>query len=165
MPAVCSTNHLRDRCSRIKALRFVERCNADDYFKFCGVCLPASHLHSALLIAKLLGLHNPEDEKSCKKGLIKELHSSHKAINFFSRPLTIYQTPSKQSPPGMSSSSILLTGASGNVGFVILEQLLSSDHHVNAVLRSLSKSKSFFESQIPGCGFSPPSSPSPRLPA
>ncbi|KAF2811648.1 NAD(P)-binding protein [Mytilinidion resinicola] len=36
---------------------------------------------------------------------------------------------------------ILLTGASGNLGAVILEQLLSEGHNVNAIIRSFAKNK------------------------
>jgi NADPH-dependent methylglyoxal reductase len=38
-------------------------------------------------------------------------------------------------------SYVLLTGATGNLGAVILEQLLSAGQNVNAVVRSLAKSK------------------------
>ena len=45
----------------------------------------------------------------------------------------------------MSLQSVLLTGATGSLGAVILEQLLSSGAHVTAVLRSFKSSKSFLE--------------------
>jgi NADPH-dependent methylglyoxal reductase len=38
-------------------------------------------------------------------------------------------------------SYVLLTGATGNLGAVILEQLLHAGHNVNAVVRSLAKAK------------------------
>jgi nucleoside-diphosphate-sugar epimerase len=44
---------------------------------------------------------------------------------------------------------ILLTGASGNLGAVILEQLLQQGHSVNAVIRSFAKNKAFLSQQYP----------------
>jgi len=44
-------------------------------------------------------------------------------------------------------SYILLTGATGNLGSVILEQLLNEGHNVNAVIRSFAKNKSTLSKQ------------------
>ena len=49
----------------------------------------------------------------------------------------------------MSLQSVLLTGATGNVGAVLLEQLLEGGMTVNAVLRSFANSKKFFEQRYP----------------
>lgn len=49
----------------------------------------------------------------------------------------------------MSLQSVLLTGATGNVGAVLLEQLLEGGKEVNAVLRSFAKSRGFFEQKYP----------------
>ena len=49
----------------------------------------------------------------------------------------------------MAKETILLTGATGNVGSVTLEHLLQEGHYVNAVLRNAGKSISFFEYKFP----------------
>ena len=49
----------------------------------------------------------------------------------------------------MNTAHILLTGATGNVGSVILEQLMATEQSVNAVLRSFAKSKAFLETKYP----------------
>ncbi len=49
----------------------------------------------------------------------------------------------------MSLQSVLLTGATGNVGAILLEQLLEGGISVNAVLRSFEKSKEFLEQRYP----------------
>lgn len=41
--------------------------------------------------------------------------------------------------------SVLLTGASGNIGYIVLEQLIAKGHVVTVVLRSFSKNKPFFD--------------------
>lgn len=43
--------------------------------------------------------------------------------------------------------SVLLIGATGSLGAVVLEQLLAADYHVNAVLRSSKKSQLFLENK------------------
>lgn len=45
----------------------------------------------------------------------------------------------------MSLQSVLLTGGTGSLGAVILEQLLANGKRVTAVLRSFTKSKAFLE--------------------
>lgn len=45
----------------------------------------------------------------------------------------------------MSLQSVLLTGATGNVGAIVLEQLLDAGITVDAVLRSFANSKAFLE--------------------
>ena len=45
----------------------------------------------------------------------------------------------------MAGPSILLTGATGNLGAVILEQLLAANYTVHAVIRSLAKHRGHFE--------------------
>ncbi|OCL10050.1 NAD(P)-binding protein [Glonium stellatum] len=49
----------------------------------------------------------------------------------------------------MATPYILLTGATGNVGAVILEHLIAANQSVNAVLRSFAKSKAFLEAKYP----------------
>lgn len=49
----------------------------------------------------------------------------------------------------MSLKSVLLTGATGSVGAHVLSQLISSDHAVTAIVRSLSKSRLFFTQKYP----------------
>lgn len=45
----------------------------------------------------------------------------------------------------MSDKTILLTGASGSLGAMILEKLIEGGYQVNVVLRSFAKSKAFYE--------------------
>jgi len=45
----------------------------------------------------------------------------------------------------MAPHTVVLTGASGSLGAVILSQLLAQKHNVNAVLRSFTKSRAFLE--------------------
>lgn len=47
----------------------------------------------------------------------------------------------------MDTTHILLTGATGNVGSVILEQLMVTGQSVNAILRSFAKSKAFLKTK------------------
>lgn len=47
----------------------------------------------------------------------------------------------------MSNDYILLTGATGGTGGIILEHLLKAGHKVNAVVRSLAKAKDHLEAQ------------------
>jgi NADPH-dependent methylglyoxal reductase len=51
--------------------------------------------------------------------------------------------------PIMSSSTIVLTGASGNVGSNVLEKLIDANYTVNVVLRSLARSQSFLAERYP----------------
>ena len=50
----------------------------------------------------------------------------------------------------MSLESVLLTGATGNVGAVLLEQLLDNGITIHVVLRSFAKSKEFLEQKYDG---------------
>ena len=56
-------------------------------------------------------------------------------------PLRDTMSPSKE--------VIALTGASGSLGAVVLEHLINDGYTVNAVLRSLAKSRSFLEQKYP----------------
>jgi len=49
----------------------------------------------------------------------------------------------------MSDKTILLTGASGSLGAMILEKLIEGGHKVQAVLRSFPRSKSYLEEKYP----------------
>jgi nucleoside-diphosphate-sugar epimerase len=51
--------------------------------------------------------------------------------------------------PTTKMSYILLSGATGMLGAVILKQLLAADHKVNAILRSFSRSKAALSAQYP----------------
>jgi nucleoside-diphosphate-sugar epimerase len=47
----------------------------------------------------------------------------------------------------MSNSTIVLTGATGNLGSNVLEKLIAANYTVNVILRSLSRSQLFLASR------------------
>jgi hypothetical protein len=81
------------------------------------------------------------------------LESSSKIQNVIFKPslfsflLQFYLHSHLTAPPiplfKMSSTSVLLTGATGSVGAHVLQQLLEGGHNVTAVVRTLKKSSQF----------------------